>query len=268
MNILDEIVAHKRREVAERLKVIPLKQLEKSSGFTSETSSMVEHLRRQDEIGIIAEFKRRSPSKGVLNNKASVKETTNGYIQYGAAGLSILTDKQYFGGSGDDLKEARKFNSCPILRKDFVIDEYQIIEAKSIGADMVLLIAAVLSREEVTHLSSLASQLGLEVLLEIYKEHELDKISPHVDVVGVNNRNLKTFETNISISKKLSEKIPSDFLRISESGIYDAETLLDLKEYGYEGFLIGERFMTNERPEAACHEFIQTVKSKLCGNET
>ena len=266
MNILDEIVEFKKIEVADRLKVKPFKQLEQSAYFTRETSSLVTHLRRSEDVGIIAEFKRQSPSKGVLNSSATIKETTTGYVQGGASGLSVLTDQKYFGGSNDDLLEARKFNSCPILRKDFVIDEYQIIEAKSIGADAVLLIAAVLTKKEVTRLSSLASQLGLEVILEIHKEIELDKISPNVDVVGVNNRNLKTFETDITISKELSVKIPSNFLKISESGIYDADGLLDLKAYGYLGFLIGERFMINERPEVECREFIQNVKSKLMGN--
>lgn len=262
MDILKEIVAHKRIEVASRKKLYPVKCLEKRAYFERDAVSMVKYLSKTDKVGIIAEFKRKSPSKGKINSTEGVKKITVGYVQAGASGLSILTDEKYFGGKNDDLLEARTHNSCPILRKDFIIDEYQIVEAKSIGADMILLIASVLSAEEVWMMAELAKKLGLEVLLEIHNEGQLAKLCAHVDAIGVNNRDLKTFATSIEISRGLATKIPSDFLKISESGIHDANTLLDLKDHGFDGFLIGERFMSCPNPEKACSEFIQSAKSK------
>jgi len=263
MDILQQIVAHKRKEVADKKEKHSLKSLEQTRYFERNTVSMVEHIRRPDCIGIIAEFKRQSPSKGVINSATKVEQVTQGYINAGASGLSILTDERFFGGRSEDIELARKMNTCPILRKDFIVDEYQLVEAKSIGADMILLIAAVLSKEEVRSLASTAKKLNLEVLLEIHNEAELNTLCPEVDLVGVNNRNLKTFETSIDISKKLSPKIPSDFLKISESGIHDADTIVDLKHHGFEGFLVGERFMASAQPEETCREFIVDVKSKL-----
>ncbi len=262
MDILEKIVAHKRQEVGDRKVVHPIVGLEKMLLFGRETVSMVEHLRRPDRAGIIAEFKRKSPSKGVINSTASVAEVTAGYAQAGASGLSVLTDTEFFGGSSADLIEARKHNVCPILRKDFIIDEYQIVEAKSIGADMILLIARILTKEEIDRFAKLANQLGMEVLLEIHNEEELAKISPNVQIVGVNNRNLATFETTINTSKHLAEKIPNEFLKISESGIHSTEVIEELRSFGFEGFLIGERFMQSARPDQACRQFIQTIKPK------
>ncbi len=224
---------------------------------------MVEYLRRPDKVGIIAEFKRRSPSKGVINTAAEVEKVSIGYMQAGASGLSILTDHQFFGGDNNDLQEARKFNYCPILRKDFIIDEYQVIEAKSIGADTILLIARILEQKKIVQLASLAQCLGMEVLLEVHEDGELDKLCEEVNIVGVNNRNLKTFETSVDTSKDLESKIPSDFLKISESGIHSADTILDLQSHGFEGFLVGERFMQSGHPERACREFINALKQKM-----
>lgn len=260
MNILDEIVAHKRKEVAERGQLFPIKLLEKSIFFETAPVSLKKYIQRQDKSGIIAEIKRKSPSKGVINAHVSVERTSIGYMQAGASALSILTDNQYFGGRNEDLSTARKFNFCPILRKDFIIDEYQVIEAKSIGADAILLIAAVLSPDEVKKFTKTARSLGLEILLEVHNEEELQRsLIDEVTAVGVNNRNLKSFEVNIETSKKLSHQIPIEFLRVSESGISGPEVISDLRSYGFEGFLIGERFMQSGRPEKACARFIEKL---------
>ena len=262
MDILDKIVTHKKIEVAQRQELYPIKLLEQSIYFETEAVSMVQYLRREDKVGIIAEFKRKSPSKGVINANASVEKVSIGYMQAGASGLSVLTDNEFFGGSSKDLEEARKFNFCPILRKDFIIDDYQVIEAKSIGADIILLIARILTEMEIKRMSNLAHRLGMEVLLEVHDEADIEKASYDVDIMGVNNRNLATFETSTDISKTLSPLIPDTFLKISESGIHDAETVIDLMGHGFEGFLVGERFMKSSRPEVACKEFIQSIRQK------
>jgi indole-3-glycerol phosphate synthase len=262
MDILDKIVAHKKTEVAQRQELYPIKLLEQSIFFETDTVSMVQYLRREDKVGIIAEFKRKSPSKGVINAHASVEKVSIGYMQAGASGLSVLTDTEFFGGSSKDLEEARKFNFCPILRKDFIIDDYQVIEAKSIGADTILLIARILTEMDIKRMSSLARRLGMEVLLEVHDETDIEKASYDVDIMGVNNRNLSTFETSIETSKTLAPLIPDTFMKISESGIRDADTVIDLMAHGFEGFLVGEQFMKSSRPEVACKEFIQSIRQK------
>lgn len=260
MNILDTIIEQKRKEVEERKSLYPTRLLEQSIYFPSPVVSLKKYIQRKDKSGIIAEIKRKSPSKGIINPHVSIERTSIGYMQAGASALSVLTDKEFFGGSNDDLTVARKFNYCPILRKDFTIDEYQIVEAKSIGADAILLIAAVLTPERVRALGDFAHSLGLEVLLEI---HSLEELYPHlfssVDLIGVNNRNLKTFEVSVDLSKKLAEFIPKEFIKISESGISDPNTIIELRKYGYDGFLMGENFMKNSRPELAAREFIDAL---------
>ncbi|MFH6982718.1 indole-3-glycerol phosphate synthase TrpC [Marinoscillum luteum] len=261
MNILDQIVADKKEEVAQKKSLYPVKLLEQSTYFGAQPVSLKKYIRRPDKVGIIAEFKRKSPSKGVINDGAKVERTSIGYMQAGASGLSILTDTKYFGGKNEDLTIARSFNFCPILRKDFIIDEYQIIEAKSIGADVILLIAACLKPEEVKSLGAFAKSLGLEVLLEVHNEKELnDSINEHVDLLGVNNRNLGTFVTDVDTSRALAAKIPNDFVKVSESGINDPAVVVDLMSHGYEGFLIGEYFMQKGSPEKACSDFIKRIK--------
>ncbi len=261
MDILNKIIAHKKQEVAERKSMFPVKLLEKSIFYETTPLSLKKYLLREDKAGIIAEIKRKSPSKGVINPYVSVERTSIGYMQSGASALSVLTDKEFFGGSNEDLTTARKFNFCPILRKDFIIDEYQIVEAKSIGADAILLIAAALAKDEVKRLGQKAHELGLEVLLEVHNEEELSAINDYVDVLGVNNRNLKTFETNIETSMQLSERIPDHLVKISESGISNPETILKLKSFGYRGFLIGEYFMMDSRPERKCEALIEKLES-------
>jgi len=186
-----------------------------------------------------------------------VKSYENG----GASGISVLTDGQYFGGSLEDLILARATMNLPLLRKDFMVDEYQIIEAKAFGADVILLIAAVLTRDEIKTLSELAQSLHIEVLLEIHNQQELEKsVMPTLDLIGVNNRNLKTFDVNLEYSRQLAEHIPSEFIKISESGIDSVEAILELKEYGFKGFLMGEYFMKSKNPENEMKEFIKNMK--------
>lgn len=262
MNILDKILAHKEQEVAEQKSLVPTKLLEKSIFFENQVVSMKKYVTDPEKTGIIAEFKRRSPSKGQINVSAEIEKTTIGYMQAGASALSILTDSKFFGGSNSDLTLARKYNFCPVLRKDFVIDEYQIIEAKSIGADCILLIAAALSPGRLKELAKIAHQLGLEVLMEVHDEEELDRsLNEYLDLVGINNRSLKTFEVSLDTSFKLIDKIPTQFVKISESGISVAKTLVELKEAGFDGFLIGENFMKSSSPHQAAYNFMNEFKT-------
>lgn len=261
MDILDKIIAHKEKEVAERKGLYPTKLLEKSIYFSSEVVSLKKYLAREDKVGIIAEIKRKSPSKGVIHENVSIEQTSISYMQGGASAISILTDTEFFGGKNEDLTTARKFNYCPILRKDFTIDEYQIVEAKSIGADAILLIAAALSPTRLNVLAQFAKSLDLEVLMEVHNMEELKShLCDNLDLVGVNNRNLKTFDVSIETSVELAHAIPDQFVKISESGISKPETVITLMEHGFQGFLIGEYFMSHGRPGAACAEFIQKVK--------
>ena len=259
--ILDTIIAHKRKEVAARRELVPVKLLESSLYFRSKPLSLRQYLLRENGSGLIAEFKRKSPSRGWINQYAPVERTTLGYMQAGAVGLSMLTDMEFFGGKNEDLTTARKFNFCPILRKDFVVDEYQILEAKSIGADAVLLIAAVLTPAEIKMLGSLARSFGLEVLLEVHDGDELAR-SAHadaVDLVGVNNRNLHDFSLSLDTSLDLAAAIPKEFVKVSESGISTAAAIGQLREAGYHGFLLGETFMRHARPERACAALVQEL---------
>ncbi|NER18424.1 indole-3-glycerol phosphate synthase TrpC [Spongiivirga citrea] len=259
MNILDKIVADKRIEVDLKKGLIPLKQLEASVLFDRKSTSMSKSIKSGS--GIIAEHKRRSPSKSVINQKVSVQEVAAGYENAGVSAMSVLTDGKHFGGSLDDLLLARASVKMPLLRKEFIIDEYQILEAKAHGADAILLIAAVLSKNEIKSLSETAKSIGLDVLLEVHNEEELHKsIMPSLDMLGVNNRNLKTFEVSLETSKKLSTIIPNDFVKVSESGISNIEAIKELKPYGYEGFLIGENFMKTDNPGKSASEFIKSLK--------
>jgi indole-3-glycerol phosphate synthase len=262
MNILDKIIASKHNEIKEKKSLYPVRLLERSALFYSPTLSLRYFLSRSDKNGIIAEFKRMSPSRGMINKYASVEEVTRGYMQGGASALSVLTDTAYFGGSYEDLKVARHHNYAPILNKNFIIDEYQIVEAKANGADVILLIAACLSKEEVLSLSAFAKRLDLEVLLEIHHENELSKLCEDVDLVGVNNRNLKNFDTNIEHSIRLAEKIPDSFTKVAESGISSAKEIIQLREEGYSGFLMGTVFMTHPQPHKALLNISNDLQKK------
>jgi indole-3-glycerol phosphate synthase len=260
MNILDEIIAYKKIEVAERKMLMTAHQLENFGFYNSQTLSLKASLLDPAKTGIIAEFKKRSPSKGIINDTADIFNVTGLYASQGASGVSVLTDNKFFGGSMDDLIKAR-IHHVPILRKDFIIDEYQITEAKAIGADVILLIAACLTPEEVKRLAAFAKAIGLEVLLEIHDEVELEHICDEVDLVGVNNRNLKTFTVDLEQSIRLAEKIGDEKLKIAESGISNVENILYLKQHGFTGFLIGERFMKETDPGKAFMNFVRELKA-------
>jgi indole-3-glycerol phosphate synthase len=260
MNILDQIVARKREEVASAKAKTSVKELEQTLYFGRETFSLKDFLLDPSKTGIIAEFKRKSPSKGIINNQVSVEEVTTGYAAAGASALSVLTDHDFFMGHDNDLLAARKVNEIPVLRKDFMVDEYQIIEAKALGADIILLIAACLTPQEILSFAKLAKSLGLSTLLEVHSREELDgTLNPFLDVIGVNNRNLKDFTVSIDTSIALAEIIPTDFLKISESAISNPETIKLLKKVGYNGFLIGENFMKTENPGQAMQDFVKEL---------
>jgi len=212
------------------------------------------------ESGIISEFKRKSPSLGWIHEDADVVDVTAGYSAAGASGISILTDLEYFGGTPMDLIAARQFITCPVLRKDFVIDEYQLFEAKAMGADVILLIAAALTVEQTLELAHKAHELGLEVLLEVHNAEEIGHANDYVDMLGVNNRNLKTFEQSIQTSFDLAALISDKFVKVSESGISKTETVKELRKVGYKGFLMGENFMKEENPAEALVRFIEGLK--------
>ena len=262
MDILEEIVAHKRIEVAEQKEQLPPRKL-----YAEVEHMMAEGISKrslsqalaQDDFGIIAEFKRKSPSKGWIKEDGKPEVIPPSYEKAGAAALSILTDEKYFGGQMDFVRKARPLVNLPILRKDFIVDEYQLFQARHIGADAVLLIAADLSKQEVRTLTTLAHELGLEVLLELHSEHELDYADIPVDAIGVNNRNLGTFVTNVENSFRLAARLPQDRVLVSESGISNPETIKLLRETGYKGFLIGETFMKTDNPGQALKNFISQL---------
>ena len=257
MSILREIVLNKRKEIDFLKKNRPISEIENSQYFNREVISLKKSL--IEKSGIISEFKRKSPSKPNINLDAEVITITRGYELSNSSGISILTDSKYFGGSNEDITSVRSEINIPILRKDFILDEYQVIESKSLGADVILLIAASLSKEDVKNLSRFAKSFDLQVILEIHSEDELSYLCDSIDVVGVNNRNLKKFETDINNSINIAGMIPSSFLKISESGISTSKEILRLKEYGFDGFLIGENFMKKEDPVFACNDFIKKI---------
>ncbi len=258
MDILDKIIVDKRREVQAKKEIFPIDFLMNSPLFIRKTYSLSESLKNGS--GIIAEFKRRSPSKQVINQKSSVIDVVKGYEKARVSGISVLTDTKYFGGALDDLIQTRSTVEVPILRKDFIIDVYQIFEAKVFGADAILLIAAILAKDEIIAFSKQAKELGLDVLLEIHNAEELKKSNlSFVDIVGINNRNLKTFEVSIETSKKLSKLISKEKVKISESGISSVEVINDLKKYGFQGFLIGENFMKTKDPGKSAIDFLNKL---------
>ncbi len=259
MTILDQIVADKRLEVASRQAVISLEHLKSMASGMPKGLSLKKAL-ETSPTGIISEFKRKSPSKGFIHPNADVVKVVSTYQAGGCAGVSVLTDEIYFGGTIGDFRNARQVLNCPMLRKDFMIDPYQIYEAKVLGADVILLIASALSLDEAYDLGELAHELHMEVLLEVHNEAELEYISRFTDMVGVNNRNLSTFVTDVQVSFDLADKIPSEFVKISESGLSDATTVKSLREAGYKGFLMGENFMKHDDPGAALSAFNQELQ--------
>lgn len=260
MNILDEIIAYKRKEVAVIKGEITIKSLVESPSFKREPISLRASLLHKNSNGIIAEYKRQSPSKGIINNTATVEDVTTGYLEAKVAAQSILTDTHFFGGTIVDLMQARELNTMkPILRKDFIVDPFQIIESKAIGADAILLIATCLTKAEIKNFGNLANDLGLEVLYEVHNQEDLDKIELDKQIIGINNRNLKTFQVDIEHSIELASQIPDTCVKVSESGISNPELIIGLREYDFQGFLIGENFMRAENPGEACKEFIKRL---------
>jgi indole-3-glycerol phosphate synthase len=263
MKILDKIVYDKKSEIENLSKIISISDLENQKDFTKQSKSLKESILKS-KSGIICEFKRKSPSNEKINYKSNVSDVINGYEKAGAVGVSILTNKKYFDGSISDINEVKKSINIPILRKEFIISEYQIVESKSIGADAILLIASILNKEDIKNYSSLAKSLGLEVLLEIHSIDELNKISnTDVDIIGINNRNLDTLDIDIKNSIDMFEKIPNEFIKISESGISKVESIIRLIKVGYDGFLIGENFMKTSKPEESAYRFIKKVENEI-----
>ncbi len=261
MNILQKIIETKKAEVEKRQQDINVSRLSNYPEFNRKCNSLKTNLLKNGSSGIIAEFKQKSPSKGDINFNVFVEDVTRHYAAAGASGISVLTDFEYFGGSLENLTKARKANpQVPILRKDFIIDEYQVVEAKAYGADVILLIAANLELKQAEMLARKAKNLGMEVLMEIHNAKELKLLNDYIDIVGVNNRNLKTFKTDVEISVKLSGQIPHKYVKISESGLEKAETIRYLREHGFRGFLIGETFMKTENPGETCRKFIEEMK--------
>jgi len=262
MTILDKIIAFKKKEITKIKADVPVKKLVQSPLFQREPLSLRKSLMQVGSTGIIAEFKRQSPSKGIINDTATIEEVTNGYLDANVAAQSILTDTSFFGGTMVDLMKARTINTTkPILRKDFIVDGFQIVEAKAIGADVILLIASYLTKEELKNYGNLAQDLGMSVLYEVHGREELDKISDlDGKIIGINNRNLKTFKVDLEHSVALAAEIPDTCIKVSESGISDPRIITGLKEYGFQGFLIGENFMKTEAPGKACKEFIDQMR--------
>ena len=262
MTILDKIIAFKKKEIAKIKAEVPIKKLVESPKFKRTPISLKKALLEVGSTGIIAEFKRQSPSKGIINDKVSVTDVTNGYLDANVAAQSILTDTSFFGGTIADLMEARIVNQIkPILRKDFVVDGFQIVEAKAIGADVILLIASCLTSQELKNYGNLATDLGLSVLYEVHTQEDLDKINDLDNkIIGINNRNLNTFQVDLEHSIKLANQIPDSCIKVSESGISDPKIITGLKEFGFQGFLIGENFMKEENPGEACQDFINQIK--------
>lgn len=259
MNILEQIIERKKEEIQTSKSKIALADLKDSEFFRRETVSLKNSLKNKS--GIIAEFKRKSPSKGIINDRSEVLEVAKSYEAFGASGISILTDLDFFGGSFQDILKVRNEIKIPLLRKDFMIDEYQFYEAKSMGADVVLLIAACLSPSQMEEFAHLSQELGLEVLLEIHSEDELQHYNKYVDLVGINNRNLKDFKVDLQHSVNLKNQLPKDVLTVAESGIYSVEDFKFLREQGFDGFLMGEYFMKAENPGKAFENFVKAIRN-------
>ena len=261
MHILDKICNSKRLEVAAQKEAIPLSTLETIMNYQFRESISFRCALENSASGIIAEFKRKSPSKGWIHPDADVSKIVKSYEAGGAAAISCLTDEPFFGGSFNDFQKAREIiKRIPLLRKDFIIDEYQIYQSKAMGADVILLIAACLTAEEIARFTDIAHELDMETLLEIHDESELTAICPDTDVIGINNRNLKTFVTEVSNSLYLADRIPSGFVKISESGLSFPETVIQLRQAGFSGFLMGENFMKTPEPGKTLKKFIKCVE--------
>lgn len=260
MHILDKIVEHKKLELYRSKKDIPQEEIIDAKIYHDTAKDFPSSVK--NGTGIIAEFKRRSPSRPTINLGAQAEIISEGYAKAGVSAISVLTDSHFFGGSFDDMKKVRSTVDLPLLRKDFMIDSYQIHEAKSIGADAILLITEILSKGQIQDLAGLAKEIGLYVLMEVHTQQQLEKYDSAVDMVGVNNRDLTNFTVDYKTSMDLFDHLPSDVIKISESGIHDVEVIHELREHGFDGFLIGERFMKSDDPGKSCAEFINSITNQ------
>ena len=258
-DILKEIISHKYKEIKNKKERLPLTRLCQMACATPASGNKMSKQIQKSETGIISEFKRRSPSKGWINRSADPAKIIPGYEAVGATAISVLTDESFFGARENDFQQARSQTRLPILRKEFIIDEYQLFESRLLGADAVLLIAAALDLENCKKLVSRAIDLNLEVLLEIHEEKELDYISPDISMIGINNRNLGSFQTCVDHSFRLGERLPKEAIKISESGISSPQTVYELRRAGFQGFLIGETFMRTEYPEQTLRHFLSEL---------
>lgn len=261
MTVLETILNNKRREVASLKEKISIRDLEKTRLFSEKTLSLSDYLSDSSKTGIIAEFKRCSPSKGMINPSVNIEDVTRGYSIAGASGLSVLTDMEFFGGSCNDLTVTRELNDIPVLRKDFIIDEFQLLESRSAGADAILLIASALDRDQIRDLARLSHSLDMEVLLEVHSPDEIEKVNEYVNIIGVNNRDLRTFKIDTGTSFEMIEKVPHSFLKISESGLTSPGIIKELREAGYDGFLIGSLFMSAGDPVSAFVDFVREIQN-------
>ena len=262
MDILEKITAFKREEVKSRKIMNPVSILEKSTFFKRSMPSFHAALAKPVP-SVIGEYKRKSPSQGTINPAADIRQVATGYQEAGIAAMSVLTDEEFFGGTNSDLQTVAGLLKIPVLRKDFIIDEYQVIEAKSIGSGAILLIASILSKKEVDILSGIAHNLGMDILFEIHDLMDLDKMNQNIKIVGVNNRNLKTFKVSIKNSNELFHHLPHDCLKVAESGFQTIEDVQHLFYMGYDAFLIGERFMKTADPGKAALQFINNLKTMI-----
>jgi indole-3-glycerol phosphate synthase len=260
-DILTEIMTVKRRRIAEAKAALPLETLQDNVSHSKSTAvprALTKALSNTTRLNVIAEFKRRSPSKGMISEGADPRSVAREYQDGGACAISVLTEEDFFAGSLDDLRSVRASVSVPVLRKDFVFDEYQLWESAAAGASAVLLIVAALSDEELVWLRSVAEeQLGLDALIEIHSEAEMDRaVAAGARLIGVNNRNLRTFDVSLTVSERLAERAPKGTILVSESGLRTRADLLQLREVGYSGFLIGETLMRSNDPKAALKAFL------------
>lgn len=259
MDILKNILKNKYLEVQKHKKLYPISELEKSKFFSKKCFSISENINKKKGFGIIAEFKRQSPSLGIINKKFDIKKISIEYENAGVSGISVLTDEKYFSSNFNDLLIVRNNTSVPIIKKDFIIDEYQIFSAKSMGADAILLISEILSKKEIERFTYISQNIGMEVIMEIHNEDSIKKINDNINIIGINNRDLKTFKVNKEHSSIIYPKIPKNFLKISESGLYEANDIIHLKNIGFNGFLIGEMFIKNSNPGNICKKLIKLL---------
>lgn len=263
MDILEIIVAAKKKEIGPFKEKSPVERFEREGFFWEiNNRSLVQSLLTPGSTGIIAEFKRKSPSKGWFKTKELEVEPVVAAYNKSAAGISVLTDNEFFGGDLDDLIQTKVVTDIPVLRKDFIVDKWQIAESKAFGADVILLIAACLTPAQVKEFAGYAKSIGLESILEVHNDAELGHYCDEVSMIGVNNRNLKTFEVDINTSLQLIEKIPAGKPAIAESGIGSANAIVTLRSAGFKGFLIGETFMKEEHPGLAYETFVNNLKQQ------